>query len=134
MRRKTSWRAWRAWREIFFTQRPQRAQRRLETSGRLDQAFHGQSDEQGGEDAEQRAVQDILGVGLVRLAFVEPQDRLGGKQKPEGVEVSEEDEDEDQGSFDVADLANSSVTTFSNAGSWFSMVAHTMEGSTPKYW
>lgn len=85
---------------------PRRCCRGDGTSGGLDQAFHGQPDEQGGEHAEQRAVQDILGVGLVRLAFVEPQDRLGGKQKPEGVEVSEEDEDEDQGSFDVADLAS----------------------------
>ena len=115
-------------------QRTQRAQRGPGTSGVFDQAFHGQSDEQGGENAEQRAVQDILGVGLVRLAFAEPQNRLGGKQKAQGVESAEQDEDEDQGSFDVADLANSSVTTFSNAGSWFSMVAHTMEGSTPKYW
>ena len=80
-------------------QRTQRAQRGPGTSGVFDQAFHGQSDEQGGENAEQRAVQDILGVGLVRLAFAEPQNRLGGKQKAQGVESAEQDEDEDQGSF-----------------------------------
>ena len=80
-------------------QRTQRAQRGPGTSGVFDQAFHGQSDEQGGENAEQRAVQDILGVGLVRLAFAEPQNRLDGKQKAQGVESAEQDEDEDQGSF-----------------------------------